>query len=80
MIIGGAKQQEIGHTPILNWYLQLLEQMLSGPDSRMMVIETSTLELLLQRAVIGGSRRRLSEIFGDDETEHEKIMRFFSRP
>jgi SIR2-like domain len=127
MIIGGAKQQEIGHTPILNWYLQLLEQMLSGPDSRLMVIgygfrdnhitkaidkaasqglklfvidplgariayetnetrkkgqiaETSNLELLLQRAVIGGSRRRLREIFGDDETEHEKVMRFFSRP
>jgi hypothetical protein len=127
MIIGGAKQQEIGHTAILKWYLQLFEEMLSRPDSRLMVIgygfrddhvtaaidkaagqglkmfvidprgariayemndtrkrgqivQTSNLELLLQRAVIGGSRRRLSEIFGHDETEYKKIMRFFGRP
>jgi hypothetical protein len=127
MIIGGAKQQEIGHRAILKWYSQLFEEMLSGPDSRLMVIgygfrddhitaaidraagqglkmfvidplgariayemndtrkrgqitQTSNLETLLQRAVIGGSRRRLSEIFGHDETEHKKIMRFFNRP
>jgi hypothetical protein len=106
MIIGGAKQQDIGHTAILKWYLQLFEEMLSRPDSRLMVVgygfrddhvtavidraaaqglkmfvidplgariayemnetrkrgqivATSNLELLLQRAVIGGSRRRL---------------------
>ena len=127
MIIGGAKQREIGHTAILKWYLQLFEEMLSRSDSRLMVIgygfrddhvtevidkaaaqglkifvmdprgariayemnETrkrgqiaapSNLEFLLQGALIGGSRRSLSQIFGDDETEHKKIMRFFSRP
>jgi hypothetical protein len=127
MIIGGAKQQTIGHVAILKWYLELFEEMLSRPDSWLMVIgygfrddhvtaaidkaatqglkmfvvdplgarigyemnETrkrgqiaaaSPLEGLLQRAVIGGSRRRLSETFGDDETEHKKIMRFFTRP
>lgn len=44
------------------------------------IAATSPLEGLLQRAVIGGSRRRLSETFGDDETEHKKIMRFLTRP
>jgi hypothetical protein len=44
------------------------------------IVQTSNLELLLRRAVIGGSRRRLSDIFGHDETEHKKIMRFFSPP
>jgi hypothetical protein len=32
----------------------------------------------LERMVIGGSRRSLSEIFGDDEVERGKVMRFFS--
>jgi hypothetical protein len=128
MILGGAKQQEIGNIPILKWYLQLFEEFLSQPDTRLMVIgygfrdehvtkaideaasqglkmfvidpqgahiayemnETrkrsqigagdTPLEQLLQRSLIGGSRRPLREIFGDDETEHNKVMRFFSRP
>lgn len=128
MILGGAKQQEIGHIEILKWYLQLFEEALSQPDTRVMVIGygfrdehvtaaidraasqglkmfvidpqgariayemnesrkrgqigagDTQLEQLLQRSLIGGSRRRLREIFGDDVTEHNKIIRFFSRP
>jgi hypothetical protein len=38
------------------------------------------LEELLQRSLIGGSSRPLREIFGNDETEYNKVMRFFSRP
>jgi hypothetical protein len=38
------------------------------------------LEHLLQRSLIGGSRRLLREIFTDDETEHTKVIRFFTRP
>jgi hypothetical protein len=128
LILGGAKQQEIGHTPILQWYLQQFEEHLTRPDARLMAIgygfrdehvtaaidkaasrglkmfvidprgariayemnearkrgqigagETE-LEQLLQRSLIGGSRRSLREIFTDDETEHSKVMRFFARP
>jgi hypothetical protein len=32
----------------------------------------------LERMVIGGSRRSLREIFGDDDVEFRKVMRFFS--
>jgi hypothetical protein len=38
------------------------------------------LEQLLQRSLIGASRRSLREIFGNDETEHNKVMRLFNRP
>ena len=34
------------------------------------------LEVMLKQAVVGGSRRRLSEIFGGDNTEYNKIARF----
>ena len=124
LIIGGAKQQEIGRNPILNWYGQEFARCLQQPNTRLMVIgygfrdnhvngaisegvarglrmfvidpqgaelalklnETrrgaaiaapTDLERLLQRALIGGSRRALSEIFGDDKAEFDKIMRFF---
>jgi len=41
-------------------------------------IATSTmLEAMLKQAVVGGSRRRLSDIFGVDKTEYNKIARFF---
>jgi hypothetical protein len=33
---------------------------------------------LLEQALIGASRRRLSETFGGDDIEHRKVMRFFS--
>jgi SIR2-like domain len=128
MILGGAKQQEIGHIPILQWYLQQFEEHLVQPNARLMVIgygfrdehvnavidraaarglkmfvidprgariaheinqarkkghigaDDTPLEQLLQRSLIGGSQRSLRAIFTDDETEHSKIMRFFSRP
>jgi hypothetical protein len=128
MILGGAKQQEIGNIPILKWYLQLFEESLSRPDTRLMVIGygfrdehingaigraasrglkmfindprgariayemnelrkgnrigagDTELEQLLKRSLIGGSIRSLRAIFTDDETEHNKVMRFFSRP
>ena len=35
------------------------------------------LEAMWRQGVIGGSRRRLSEIFGVDHTEYNKIARFF---
>ena len=37
----------------------------------------TSLEAMLKQAVVGGSRRRLSEIFGVDNTEYRKIARFF---
>jgi hypothetical protein len=40
----------------------------------------SELELLMKESLIGGSIRPLRAIFSDDETEHSKVMRFFSRP
>jgi hypothetical protein len=33
MILGGAKQQEIGNILILNWYMRLFEECLSRPNS-----------------------------------------------
>src|SRR5262249_51018124 len=41
------------------------------------IAATTPLETMLKQAVIGGSRRRLSEIFGPDNTEYNKIARFF---
>lgn len=121
-------QQEIGSTPILQWYLQLFEAHLSQPDARLMVIgygfrdehinaaidraaarglklfvidprgariayemnesrkgnrigaSDTALEQLMKQSLIGGSSRPLRSIFTDDETEHAKIMRFFSSP
>ncbi len=127
MILGGAKQQEIGHIPMLKWYLQLQEECLLRPGTRLMVIgygfrddhvsaavdkaaslrlklfvidllgariayeinesrkrhqigsRDTPLEQLLQRSLIGGSRRPLRDIFGADVTEHNKVTRFFDR-
>ena len=128
MILGGAKQQEIGNIPILKWYLQLFEQSLLQPDTRLIVIGygfrdehvnkaidkaaaqglkmfvidprgariayamnelkkgnrigagDTELEQLMKGSLIGGSIRSLRAIFSHDETEHNKVMRFFSRP
>ena len=126
MILGGAKQQESGHIPILQWYLEEFEKHLLQHSTRLMVIgygfrdehvnavidkavarglkmfvmdplgariayemndarkrnligvsDTPLLEQLLQKSLIGGSRRSLRAIFTDDETEHNKVMRFF---
>jgi hypothetical protein len=124
LIMGGAKQQEIGRNPILKWYAQQFSELLLQPNSRLMVIgygfrdqhvndaiekgvtaglklfvidpagaelafklnETrqrgqiigpSAVEDMLKRALTGGSRRGLSEIFGVDGAEFPKIMRFF---
>ena len=38
LIMGGAKHQEIGRHPILTWYKQRFETLLSQPNSRLMVI------------------------------------------
>jgi hypothetical protein len=38
------------------------------------------LEQLMKVSLIGGSIRSLRAIFTDDENEHSKVMRFFSRP
>jgi hypothetical protein len=38
------------------------------------------LEQLMKVSLIGGSIRSLRATFSDDETEHNKVMRFFSRP
>jgi hypothetical protein len=48
--------------------------------SRGQISAGTALEAMLQRAVIGGSRRSLREVFGADEAECKKIYRFFSRP
>ena len=124
LIMGGSKQQAIAASSILSTYLNLFENALTAPDSRLMVIgygfrdnhvndvleravakglrlcvidpngaelafklnrtrtsgtiaAPTSLEAMLRRAVVGGSRRRLSEIFGADETEYNKIVRFF---
>jgi hypothetical protein len=124
LIIGGAKQQEIGTFPILREYLSNFESALMRPKSRLMVIGygfrdnhvndvlekaitsglrifvidpngaelafklnrtrtsstiavNTSLEMMLKKAVIGGSRRRLADIFGVDRMEFNKILRFF---
>lgn len=41
------------------------------------IAASTTLEAMLRQAVVGGSRRRLSDIFGVDKTEYNKIARFF---
>jgi len=41
------------------------------------IAAASALETMLKQAVVGGSRRRLSETFGVDHTEYNKIARFF---
>lgn len=41
------------------------------------IVSPTSLEEMLRKAVIGGSRRRLNEIFGTDSTEYNKILRFF---
>jgi hypothetical protein len=128
MILGGAKQHEIGQVPILQWYMQQLEAFLVQSDARLMVIgygfrdehintvieraasrglklfvidprgariayemnelrkgnhigaSDTQLEQLMKHSLIGGSSRALRAVFSDDEPEHSKIMRFFSRP
>ncbi len=40
------------------------------------IVAATPLEAMLKQAVVGGSRRRLSEIFGVDNTEYNKIARF----
>ena len=124
LIMGGAKQQEIGRNDILNWYAREFEASLLQPNSRLMVIGygfgdphinevieravtrglklfvidpagaelafklnktrrrgqiigPDPLEDMLRASLIGGSRRPLSEIFGDDGAEFNKVMRFF---
>jgi hypothetical protein len=124
LIMGGAKQQEIGRHLILTWYKQRFETLLSQPESRLMVIgygfrdqhvneaiekgvarglkmfvidpagaelafklnqtrqsgqipAGSLLEDMLQRSLIGGSRRWLHEIFGTEGAEFGKVMKFF---
>jgi hypothetical protein len=42
------------------------------------ITEKSKLEKILEPALIGASRRRLSETFGSDRVEFEKVMKFFS--
>lgn len=41
------------------------------------IAASTALEAMLRQAVVGGSRRRLSDIFGVDKTEYIKIARFF---
>jgi SIR2-like protein len=125
LVIGGAKQQEIGRHPILKWYAREFARFIREPKARLMVIgygfrdnhvndaiseavagglrmfvidhphgaelaikmnETrqrasiavaTPLEIMLQQSLIGGSRRSLADIFGGDDAEFQKVMRFF---
>lgn len=43
-----------------------------------MIAKQTDLEALMQRSLIGASRRPLKDIFGADTAEHEKVMRFFT--
>lgn len=41
------------------------------------IVADSSLETMLKKALIGGSRRRFADIFGVERTESRKILRFF---
>lgn len=125
LIMGGAKTQVIGQTPILNWYAQVFEESLVAGNARLMAIGYGfrddhinaaiargverglklfivapegaelaqrlnptrapgqirvpiTLERMVEESLIGASRRGLREIFGHDDAEFNKLMRFFA--
>jgi len=124
LIMGGDKLREMSLHPILLWYAEIFERMVSEPESRLMIIgysfrdphinevithaiEQSGLRIFIidpkgselaaslnptnrapiriaqpleesfKRALIGASRRPLTDTFGLDAVEHNKVMRFF---
>lgn len=42
------------------------------------IAEPTALEAMLEKSLVGASRRSLREIFGTDTAEHNKVMRFFN--
>lgn len=60
LIIGGSKQQSIGTFPILHKYLGVLENALSAPSSRLVVIgygfRDNHINAVLERAISSGLR------------------------
>jgi hypothetical protein len=50
---------------------------LSPTRKRAQIISPTSEEYMLKQALIGGSRRSLAEIFGGDNAEFSKVMRFF---
>jgi hypothetical protein len=42
-----------------------------------MIQQSSLLEETFETGLIGASRRRLADIFGNDDVEHSKVMQFF---
>jgi hypothetical protein len=55
-----------------------LARSLNGTRQAGAIPATTSLESVFETALIGASRRSLSEIFGADRIEHAKVMQFFS--
>ena len=55
-----------------------LAQRLNPTRSQAQIVAPTALEEMLEQALIGASRRNLSETFGNDHAEFNKVMRFFA--
>jgi hypothetical protein len=124
LIMGGDKVRDISLHPILCWYAEVFERMVSEVGCKLMIVGYSfrdphindvitraidrtglrifvidpqgselarslnptnirpvrveqPLEQAFRRALIGASRRPLTDTFGTDAVEYKKVMRFF---